>query len=220
MKDRPTTVGFVLVFLAESPWAFGWTAIAGIATAALAALTWWLAKSTRDLASETDQDIRAQWRPILIVDMERPIDVVIAQGLDPGDEHVRIEMRIVNRGRGPALNCVLRGEAGASTYKCSFEDVSIAVLAVDETREVEVSGFVPKSDSPTAPTFAERLVATYTDIAQNMYITRLELAGRSPLYDKNKAGAYTTTLSVKSTAVGVTREQTTSWPRLWKRSLR
>lgn len=186
--------------LAESPWAFGWTAIAGIATALLAGVTWWLAKSTRDLAQETAQDIRSQSRPILLLGAEKAIRAVLVERSGE-DESARIEMKIANRGRGPALNCVVHVESSASAYKCDFQDSFRPMLAVDEECDLELWGSAPQErNKARTHAFGETIVLTYRDVAENAYETRLVLTGGAPQYDKHLR-ALTASLGVKDTAI-------------------
>ena len=78
---------------------------AAVATIALAAITWRLAMSTRDLsrdtkdlATEAETDRRLAWRPQLSVMFP---DLGLTQTGAPGD----MELRVLNAGGGPALNC-------------------------------------------------------------------------------------------------------------------
>jgi hypothetical protein len=78
-----------------APWEFGWDALVAIGTLALAIVTGWLAFSTRSLARESAADIKAQWRPVIL------------PGLGDKEalryENERLEVRVVNADRGPAL---------------------------------------------------------------------------------------------------------------------
>ena len=69
----------------------GWNSLVAIGTLALASATYSLMRGTRQLASASDAEVRAQWRPVLIAR-----DVVI----DANDE---VRLRVENVGRGPAL---------------------------------------------------------------------------------------------------------------------
>lgn len=68
-------------------------------TAVLAGAIAWLGKSTRDLAQASSNELRAQWRPILLP--HRPHDGNLAAELDSGGSLLRI--RIATSGNGPAL---------------------------------------------------------------------------------------------------------------------
>jgi hypothetical protein len=133
--------------------------------------------------------------------VEQDINVVLVASPDGGDENARIEMKVANKGRGPALACALRVEGGASAYQCSFGDRFIGTLAVDEERALTLFGSAPrKSKDVRLHTFEETVVVTYEDVAQNVYETRLVLTGAAPQYDK-RLDALTTTLGIQQTAV-------------------
>jgi hypothetical protein len=195
------------MILAEAPWAFGWTAIAGLATAVLAGVTWWLAKSTRDLVRETDQDIRSQWRPIVVVDGDKSIDVTVVKKRDSDEQLIRIELELWNRGRGPALNCVVKTQDEASTYGCQYGKPRVAILSVDGSHEITLAGSVTKAEalSSIAP-LSETLVLIYEDVAENVYETTTVLLGGDPLYDKH-LDAYKTSLGVQSTELRIGRQK-------------
>jgi hypothetical protein len=73
-----------------SPWTFGWAAVASLLTAALAAGTAWLARST-------SQDVRARQRPMLWSDGDVLLRVY------PTGWLVDVEVPLRNIGGGPAL---------------------------------------------------------------------------------------------------------------------
>ncbi|MET7484065.1 hypothetical protein [Streptomyces sp. NPDC005538] len=92
--------------VAHSPWGFGWEALVAIATFLLAAVTVWLAWSTRRLARETAADQRAQWRPLLLPvggwEERSGGKMTQLRGIRCRGDTLRVRVR--NSGRGPALH--------------------------------------------------------------------------------------------------------------------
>jgi hypothetical protein len=106
------------------PWAFGGDALAAFGTLALAAVGFFLAWSTRRLATETATEVHAQWRPILVPvedsiqmfekDLSQsdqqlanrfPSQTIDCRNVDTAELLRRqVEMTIRNIGRGPALD--------------------------------------------------------------------------------------------------------------------
>ena len=70
-----------------------WSALVAVGTLSLAAVTYGLVGATRRLAAGTDQEIRAQWRPVLVA---RRAQTQTAPPL--------LQIAIENVGRGPALD--------------------------------------------------------------------------------------------------------------------
>ena len=92
-------------------WAWGWdalvalgTLILAMGTAILAAFTARLASRTRELAQESTEDLRAQWRPLLLPaphpDSGKAFFWLPMTDKINGD----LTVRIGNAGRGPALH--------------------------------------------------------------------------------------------------------------------
>jgi hypothetical protein len=88
--------------LYASPWEFGWDALVAIGTLALASGTVFLAWTSSNLAQTSEADLRAQWRPVLLV----PPVVESRDGTTiPGISYTaeRLRVHVENVGRGPAL---------------------------------------------------------------------------------------------------------------------
>jgi hypothetical protein len=88
------------------PWDFGWEAIVAIATGGLALFTAYLALSTRKLAREAGNETRANWRPVLAIELQPTSAGVISRRRSvyvDEDEHT-LTVNIRNVGRGPALH--------------------------------------------------------------------------------------------------------------------
>jgi hypothetical protein len=197
----------MIVAAAES-WALGWTAIAGLATLVLALLTGWLAWSTRELARETNQDIRSQWRPIMVVSGRGNENVRIADMKDARVESLRsdnplveIDVSLWNRGRGPALNCVATIRATESAFASEYITNRISVLSVDAKVDLLLTG-VMKDDKAlsSGENFSEVLDLVYEDVSGNVYETTAALLGGSPSYDRRRS-VFTTNLGASETKV-------------------
>lgn len=195
-----------MIAAAEESWALGWTAIAGIATLMLAALTGWLAWSTRGLARETNQDIRSQWRPIMVVGGggNRNVTIVdmkdaVVESLRTDNPHVEVELNLWNRGRGPALNCVAIIRATESSFGCEYATSYIPVLSVDGKVELLLTG-VMKDDKALSlsENFSAVLDLVYEDVSGNVYETTAALSGDVPSYNRQRK-VLTTTLGARET---------------------
>lgn len=161
----------------SSPWDFGWTAIAGIATAFLALVTWWLAKSTRDLARETDQDVRAAWRPILVVGGDQEVKVILSQDAD-GTYKMDATFFVTNVGRGPALNCELLELKSRSAGGPRRDPVKLSTIAVGSQNRITtvasgIAACAPNWTEPQKYVFRIR----YEDIGRNLHETVFVFVG-------------------------------------------
>jgi hypothetical protein len=172
--------------LMASVWDWGgWDAIAGVATVLLAGLTWWLAKSTRELAQETNQDIKSQWRPILV--MDGTARVIIGSAVEESDQTVSadIQLTLSNRGRGPALNCVITARSDASAYGCSWGSRPRALVSVGETVESTLGGRVKKGAMAPNVEGAETIVVSYEDVAGDSFETTIPVRWGYPSYNEH-----------------------------------
>jgi hypothetical protein len=79
----------------SSAWAFGWEALVAISTSFLALATACLAWLTREVATASQADVQAQWRPLLL-----PGD---PRRLNWNASARRLLVPIRNAGRGPAI---------------------------------------------------------------------------------------------------------------------
>ncbi|MFF4499438.1 hypothetical protein [Streptomyces sp. NPDC001401] len=89
------------------PWASGWDMLVALGTLGLAAVTVWLAWSTRQLARETAADQRAQWRPVVLPagDWQRgQAQRDRSTNYFGTGRHAILRVRVWNSGRGPALH--------------------------------------------------------------------------------------------------------------------
>ncbi len=159
--------------IAESAWAFGWTAVAGIATAILAAVTWWLARSTRDLARETDQDVRAAWRPVVVLAIGSGAKFKVTRIEER--YAVEIEVCVRNAGRGPAINCEIAAHTSRSEYDLRTQAQQLNTVAVGDQTPVRVYGRsdVAQGRPDWERSFDHQMLLTYEDVAQTIYETLL-----------------------------------------------
>src|SRR5690349_13680393 len=111
-----------------------WEEVTAVSTLALAAVTAWLALSTRRLAREANAETRANWQPVLVPDVEAEPGGVASSGLLLKDR--RLTMRIRNVGRGPALNVtvVLWQEGEAERFESVFRGRSASNVVAPEER--------------------------------------------------------------------------------------
>jgi hypothetical protein len=81
---------------------WAWEPVTAIGTLALAAVTVWLAASTRRLAREAGSETRANWRPVLVFE---PLVEGSAGGSSAACllSNGALSVSITNVGRGPAL---------------------------------------------------------------------------------------------------------------------
>jgi hypothetical protein len=161
----------VRVVAESDPWGLGWTAIAGIATGILATFTWWLAKSTRDLARETDQDVRASWRPIL-VSGQRQMHVWLSR--DDVRYSISFNLVFTNVGRGPAINAVVAGRKGRSMGDIVWASYRVDTLAVGGMTEVTIAAQAPVIDGPDwSQPIEHTFHVIYEDVGANKHETQV-----------------------------------------------
>jgi hypothetical protein len=129
-----------------------------------AALAW----STRRLAGETGEDIRAAWRPLLIPSIGPTITVFNGEPL--GD----VTLQLDNAGRGPALNVV--GTCRSSTsVEIKFVGSNATPVAPPMSTDMIFRNVlvVDTSGSETSYCLYEFTVS-YSDLAGRSYATKIE----------------------------------------------
>jgi hypothetical protein len=124
-------------------------------TLLLALATFWLAKSTRKVADETAEELRAQWRPVLI-----PADSSRLLGIRDLDN--ALVMTIRNGGRGPALYV----RAQLDPLGMSPDDWGRAAVADGAEAEL-VFSHVPQLPA------AMQLLLDYRDLTGRTYSTAI-----------------------------------------------
>jgi len=114
-----------------------------IATLAVAAGTVTLAWATFRLGSRAGEEIRAQWRPVLLINIKEQQQVFgggLSIRLNPiSREENLISMAVTNAGRGPALDvCAIpnRGRAHRPTAIIGCGDEVVLAVDLDGTGEL------------------------------------------------------------------------------------
>jgi hypothetical protein len=202
----------VRVVTETDPWGFGWSAVAGIATVILALFTAWLAKSTRDLARETDQDVRAAWRPILATEEPR---ITVREDL-PNDRYVvQLQLLVVNTGRGPALNCEVSGRRPRSVTGINWTPQKVNTIPVDGNRPVELEGDISILHAPNWTSRQRYSFAlSYEDVARNLHRTTVVFDGAELTRSRTGPGL-DAALSINDIEIETLTEKTPrrGWPR-------
>lgn len=157
--------------LAESPWAFGWTAVAGLATALLAVVTWWLARSTRELARETEQDVSALWRPILVLAEPQRARVTICPPGSGRPYYLAVDLEVRNVGQGPALNT----NAGDLDGKPRTWGTISNTIPVDHSGQARIYGHRDVLGDRGESSFLRSMKVEYSDIAGHTHQTVFRL---------------------------------------------
>jgi hypothetical protein len=169
-----------------------WDALVAFGTLALAAVTFFLAWSTRRLAVETATEVQAQWRPILVpvegsIEMfERDLseqelqiaDKVLSQRI--GDREVdtreairrRVEMTIRNIGRGPALD-IMVSHLWEGPRPWTASSTNAGVIPADGEWILKQDGFQDER--------SRDLRLQYRDLSGRRYMTEIRA---SKLYDE------------------------------------
>lgn len=129
--------------------------VGAIGTLLLAIGTFWLAKSTSKVATESAEELRAQWRPVLI-----PADSSRLLGIRDSDD--ALVMSIRNSGRGPALHI----RAQLDPLGMSPDDWGRAAVADGAEAELAFSHM------PTLPA-AMQLLLDYRDLTGRAYATAI-----------------------------------------------
>lgn len=149
----------------------GWLAVSallGLGTVALAAVTLSLARSTRRLAVATEKDLSAQWRPVLLPPQPEGSNVPTAS-VGETKEGGGMSLQIHNGGRGPAL--FVRGEL--EPLGASPADWGRASVAAGERVWLRFSSL------PWPPLDHMRLRLDYRDLSGLQYSTATELETRT-----------------------------------------
>lgn len=156
------------LLIADFSW--GWDALVAIGTLALAAVTAWLAWSTRALARASRNDERAQWRPVLVPDSRASVDY------DEGTGVMAFEVR--NVGRGPAFGVNAQIRTGKRPIGASIPGIGGATaLAPHEgfrlqarvsDRAQRVRGLVIEAE------------VSYYDITERWHRSIFTIVGRRP----------------------------------------
>lgn len=114
--------------LASSSWTWGWEAFVAIGTVLLAVATFALAWLTRRLAQSGLEDVRSQYRPVLLPATDSATTRAVVLNRAEGSLRVRIR----NVGRGPAL--FVRSQL--DPFNASAANWSLAALAPGDEQDL------------------------------------------------------------------------------------
>jgi hypothetical protein len=165
----PNSLGYCPLVIA-SPWALGWDALVAIGTLSLAAGTYWLARTTKKVASADVANLRAQWRPMLVPTG----DPIFEANRETGQWTGGIPIR--NSGRGPAL--YVRATLEPPNY--SPDPWSLGAISPGETRILQFS--LPSRN------LNYQLLLDYRDLAGRLYSSAIVID--FPSNDDTKPGRF------------------------------
>lgn len=159
---------------AEHPWRLDLVALAGILTGAgtlaLAFYTFKLAKSTGRLATETGDDVRAAWRPVLLMS-----DSIITLERAGSASAVKATGEFLNGGRGPALNthALVSSSAEANGSEWTPGDIGADQKSAFDLADAFV---IDRPDDPEEREARVEVTLTYEDLGGRQYETRMVFA--------------------------------------------
>jgi len=156
--------------IAESS-GFSWEAVTAVGTFALAGATAILALSTRRVARATQDEVRTQWRPVLIPAFDSETDPAVGYNRDAR----LLVVRIRNGGRGPALYIRTHLDPGG----ISPRNWSLGSLAAGEEITLSFDGVYDLGSNA-------QVLLDYRDLAERTYSSALvltEVAGVWRFYD-------------------------------------
>jgi hypothetical protein len=181
-----SVVPHIVLSLPDRAWTFDLASLAAIltfvGTGALAFFTWRLAKDTRKLASETAEDVRSEWRPVVVA-VVKDAFVTVPHGAELGALTVELE----NGGKGPAINVKVCPTTATSASREVHQTVELGTLLVGRGNEVTVEN-VPYRDPSGTPQSSLRyeLTIEYEDLARRVY--RTDVVYVDPKNGQNEAG--------------------------------
>jgi hypothetical protein len=160
------------VVAADHPWRLDLSSLAailtGAGTALLALFTWRLARQTRTLASETEQDVRSTFRPVLI-GAKGGFEAMVFSDPNAGP----LEAVLVNVGSGPAINTVAVITSSSSTATVSSDRLNIGTIAPDGDAICKAELPIRDASGGSNAFLAYEIIAEYEDVAGRSYTTEL-----------------------------------------------
>lgn len=187
---------YVIKEVQASPWAFGWTAVAALASGVLALVTTALALSTRSLAKATSQDVRSAWRPVLIgaaTGQDGTSELIVEPTpIAPGKATLRLF--ISNLGSGPALNIKITASSFGHVEQVPTMPIERGTLGPGPENQHQLvvieNQALPRTNDDMP--FGYRFELIYEDVSGVVYHTTLtyeKRAGQPPFGPYNN-GAF------------------------------
>jgi hypothetical protein len=136
-------------------------------TEALADETHALAEETKRLAAATEEDVSANWRPVIIAkgDLYVPDNRTSATGT--------LTVNMMNVGRGPAINIRVSAECGSDVERTSSPDRLLGVWGPGWDVPVYFFDQIIFAGSSGHTSLAYSLRVLYEDLAQRVYETTM-----------------------------------------------
>lgn len=166
----------------------GWEEATAISTIALAAVTAWLAASTRKLAREAGAETRANWQPVLTI---APVDTGVGSSPAVSFRDGTLVLGIRNVGRGPALVVrgeLFRGDGIAAMWNPIGGRTANDVVAPDEWQTVSWSKYTPPREPGQMSWVDVRGRITYGDVgyaqSETVILLSFSLSGDVALADQ------------------------------------
>ena len=153
----------------------GLAAVTGVIarrTRAVADRTETLAEETRRLAQATEDDVSAGWRPVLACpDLLR---------ISPNEkaEFGDIKLKLINVGRGPAINVTAVVESRAIQDRVRTPETSFGVVLAGRGLDIVFPGHLIHDLGQRALAF--RVLATYADLSGDTFHTELRFMDYAP----------------------------------------
>jgi hypothetical protein len=141
-----------------------------IGTLLLAAFTAFLAYETRRVARDTEEDVSAEWRPVLIATEQPPTNAGVGGGGTSGF----ITVHLTNVGRGPALNTSVSVTSQSSTEAMTSSPHNLGTVAVGALPPQTFDGLLFRDSSGGRQSFLRYTVtAGYRDLSGRLHKTVL-----------------------------------------------
>ncbi len=154
----------------DHPWRLDLSSLAAIlaaaGTGALALFTWRLAHETHDLAGDTEEDVRATFRPVLIKGQQQSSVSVAANA-----QSASLMLQLHNVGPGPAMNAALSVVSKTSARSLQSERQEVGTIAPNRDLIATVAGVLFADQSSDSRTLRYEVRAEYADLSGRAHAT-------------------------------------------------